>query len=176
VFCSTSSTVTPCRLISSPTHEPAADGYHLLLAARERAGDLAPALEKPREDGKDLFQPFRLMRSRRLVEAPEEKVVLHRHLGKELSPLGDVDDSPLDDLHRGAVLQRVTVQPDRPRVWLELPRERFQRRRLPGAVRADERHDLAGRNVEADVPERRYLTIANPQSLDVQHQATRLPK
>ncbi len=63
-----------------------------------------------------------------------------------------------------------------PDLGLEEPREGLQRRRLPRSVRADERHDLAGLDVEADVPERGHLPVRHLQPLDVQHHATRFPK
>jgi hypothetical protein len=176
--------VTPARWISSITrnisstgHEPAADRDHLLLAARQRPRELPLPLAEPREDREDALEPLALVRPRALRVAAEQQVVPHRHLGEELAPLRHLHDPALDDLHRRAAPERRAVERHRAGARPQDAGDRLQRRRLPGAVRADEGDDLAGGHLEGDAPERLDPAVRDLEPLDAQHRhAARLPK
>src|SRR6185436_1473920 len=92
-------------------HEPAADRAHLLLAARQGAGELPLALAQPRKELEDalerLVPPAPVRRA-----ATELEVVAHRHGRKELAPLRHVRDSPRDDLARAETVEPCALELD----------------------------------------------------------------
>src|SRR2546422_2966855 len=81
-------------------HQRAGDRQHLLLAAGERAGKLAPAL---RQHGKNLERKGEIpadVGARRLAESAEQQVLLDAELGKQAPSLGHHGDAQVDDLLR----------------------------------------------------------------------------
>jgi hypothetical protein len=93
-------------------HQPASDRQHLLLAARQRAGRLGPALLEAREDLDHAFEIARAV----LLAAPigaELEVVPHREIGKHAPPLGHLDQPRLDDAGRARAADLAAVEADR---------------------------------------------------------------
>ena len=78
-------------------HERAADGEHLLLAARQRASFLAHALTEPREELHDvldrLFDALRVL----VVVGAEVEVLAHREVRKDGAPFRNEANAEIDD-------------------------------------------------------------------------------
>src|SRR5439155_26980027 len=77
-----------------PGHERAADGEHLLLAAREGAPELMLALGEPREERVDALEVLGQLAGGRLLarEGSHGQVLPHRHAGEDPPRLGDERD------------------------------------------------------------------------------------
>ena len=84
-------------------HERAAHGEHLLLAARERAGDLAAALLQARKALVHIGNA-RGNAGIRLGIGTHFEVVLHGHLQKDMAAFGNLRKTALDDLVRAHAL------------------------------------------------------------------------
>src|SRR5581483_8682837 len=77
-----------------PGHEAAADGQHLLLAARERRRPLLRPLLQQREDGEHLVEGGPLLGGGAARRPGRHLEVLeHGEIGEDPPPLGHVDDS-----------------------------------------------------------------------------------
>ena len=59
-------------------------------------------------------------------------------------------------------MHRLTVEADRPLVGMDRARERFDQRRLPGAVVADDRENLARVELEVGAVQRARTGIGTP--------------
>jgi hypothetical protein len=100
-----------------PRHQRAADREHLLLATRERAGRLIPALGEDREAAKQAIHVGGDRAGVAAQVAAHLQVFAHRHVRKHVAPFRTVRDSARDDLlrrHSGDVL---AVEPDATRRW-----------------------------------------------------------
>src|SRR5437867_1656089 len=140
-------------------HEPAPDRAHLLLAARQRPGQLPLALAQAGEEREDKLE--RVVPPPPVRGAPAElEIVSDRHRGKELAPLRHVGDAPRDDLGRSETIEPRALEFDAPGAHGQKPADRPQRRGLAGAVRADQRHRLAPSHLERDAGDRRQVAVA----------------
>ena len=112
-------------------HQAAADGEHLLLAARQRAGALRTALAQAREDRKHALAVLRAARAGAPVAA-EIEILAHREIGEDAPALRHMDKSARDD--RGRLLTRrrrrrrsgsrracARTMPERVRLSVDLP-------------------------------------------------------
>jgi hypothetical protein len=131
-------------------HERARDGEHLLLAARERAGQLAAAL---------LQQGERLVAERGVPaycrpgerpERPEEQVLLDRQSGEQPASLRHQRHAQVDDLLRGQtgeiVPLAVDLEHDRALRRAHHAHDAFQERALAVAVGAQQGDGFALRH------------------------------
>ncbi len=132
---------------SRPRHERAPDREHLLFAAAHRPGELIAPLLEPCEEAKHLAHP-RLALVARGEIAAELEVLAHRHLRKELPPLGH-EREPLRHDRRRRGRQRRVVEQHLALVRDE-PGQRPQQRRLAGAVRSHDHGKLARRHLQVD--------------------------
>ena len=73
----------------------------------------------------------------------EDQVVAHAHAVEDPSPLGDVTDPEPDDLGGGEVGDVLAAQPHLSPRRRRQPGDGSKGRRFPGAVAADEGHDLS---------------------------------
>src|SRR5256885_8385687 len=89
-------------------HEPAADGAHLLLAAREGAGHLPLALAQAREEREDGLEGGGA--GRPLARAQLEGL-RHAQGREELAPLRHVGDAPRDHLRRRPTIDALAPEP-----------------------------------------------------------------
>src|SRR6185369_10945307 len=116
-------------------HQRPTDGQHLLLAAGQRAGFLCLAFLQAREEA---VHPLEVGLHLCLVLARERahlEVLVDRHPAEDTAALGRLADPELDDLMWPAVIDAVAAQLDVALAWLELARDRPQRRGLAGAIR-----------------------------------------
>ena len=117
---------------------------HLLLAARQRVGSLAPAVL---QDGEELVDPLGPPTQLGLVGAVDEaahfEVLRHRHRAEDALPaLQEMDAEPRALLGRGVGDVPTVESHDAARRDLQAGGD-VERRRLPGAVGPEQRQDLA---------------------------------
>ena len=134
--------------------ERTCDDDALLLAARERPetpSRVAEQVEPRRARGGGLAIPPPLLRERAEVRrAAEEHVLAHRHPGRRRGLLRDDGEQPRElRPYAAPAVSRPSssIEPENG----DEARDRPQQRRLPRAVRPDERDPLALRDVEIDV-------------------------
>src|SRR6185312_14945468 len=99
----------------------------------------------------------------------ELEVLGHGQLGERAAALGDVRDS--GPRHRlGAAAQRLPAEVDPPRA-AHGSRDRPQRRRLSGAVRAEDGDDRAFGNLERDAAQGLHRAVAGLDALEREQRA-----
>src|SRR5437773_8930917 len=156
-------------------HERASDREHLLLAARQRAGALREALLEAWEE---LVDALEVLRDLRWGIAPRIgahlEVLFHRHTREDPPALGRVREAEADDLVRRHLREVAVAHPDGALPRAQDTGDRSQRRRLPGAVAADERYDLALAHRERGALQRLDVAVVGVDLLDLEerHQAT----
>src|SRR5437899_8315780 len=114
-------------------HQRTPDRDHLLLTARERAGQRAPALAqdwKRRVDSLEALSPS-LARRRRV--AADLEVFFHRHRREEPATLGNEREAVPAELMRRHRRQLASVETDRARAGRQKAGDRVDERGLAGA-------------------------------------------
>ncbi len=158
---------------ASARHQAAANGQHLLLAAREGAGHLAHALGEARQQGQNPFE-FRLaMGPRAPVEARQQQVLADAHLGKHETAFGNLDDAALDPMLRRELRYVLAFEQDRSRHRRHDARETVDQGRLAGVVGAQEPDDLASLEPERDALDGRHAAVTGRQVAHLKHRAPR---
>src|SRR5574341_1809217 len=141
-------------------HQRAPDRGHLLLAARERPGELPAALGEPRKEREDPRERLRARAPALGRPRPQLEVLEHGHRGKELAAFRDVRDPARDDGRGPEPADPPAVELDRAAAERDQATDRAERRRLAGAVRADDRDDLAHAHLERDRPDGGHVAVA----------------
>ena len=155
-------------------HERAPDGHHLLLAARERLHRRAPALGEHGKQRVDALERRAPARPRARGEGAELEVFLHRHAAEEPAALGNERDTTLDDQVRIERAQVLAVPADRARPP-STPRgpheagDAIQQRALAGAVRTEQRDDLAGADGERHARQHGHVAVTGLEPPDLKH-------
>src|SRR5205085_818207 len=148
-------------------HERAGDRELLLLAAGERGGRQPQALAEDREE---LEQPLAAVAVRGTPGGgrADPQVLGDCEAGEEPPPLGREADAALHDPLRWEVADLLAGERDPPRVRPVEADDREERRRLPGAVRPEERDDLAFADLQVDVPDGDDRAVARRQPAHLQ--------
>src|ERR1700674_2003777 len=141
-------------------HQGAADGDHLLLAARQGAGELARALREPREQVIDPGESLREQPARLRDEGADAQIVLDGELGKQPAVFRHMRDAALDDAMRRQAGERRALEGQRPGGRRDQPGNDPHQRGLAGAVRPDHADRLAGRDLERDVEQGTERAVA----------------
>src|SRR3989449_1639349 len=144
---------------------PICDREHLLLAAGERARELAPPVA---QHGEELE---RVLESRRQVApgnrmATDEQILEHGELDEDVAPLRHVPDTGRDDPVRGLTRDVAPLVEHAAVRGPHQSRNRSQRRGLATAVRPEERDDLAAAHRERDALHRAALAVEHREVLD----------
>ena len=156
-------------------HQRPSDAEHLLLAARERAGGLTGALA---QDGEVVHDHVDLG-----LEAPvaaagpvaEAEVVDHGQVGEQLTALWHVGDAAVDHLPCRQAADALAVEADLAARRGEQAGDGAQGGGLAGAVRADQRHHLRGRDLQCHAPQRLDRSVVDVDVVDLEHQERPLP-
>src|SRR5581483_335857 len=127
--------------------ERARDRELLLLAAGERARLSTAEVLDHREELERLLDAARRAPRRE----SEAEVLLDSQLGEDAAALGDERDAGARDLLGTAAAQRPPVEAHVAAAHGRGAHDRVQRRRLAGAVRADEPDDLTRLHLEREV-------------------------
>ena len=150
-------------------HQRAPHGQHLLLAAGKRAGQLrAPLAQagKEREDALQVLCDGGLVVAR---EGAHFEVFHDGQHGKHVPAFGHQHDAFFDDAVRREGTQVFAAQAHGAVARLEQAADRLQGRALAGAVRADERDDLALVDVERHALERVNVAVVGVDVGNVKH-------
>src|SRR5919198_3450795 len=133
-----------------PRHESPCDRELLLLPARERGRRQPQPLAERREELEQPFPPGVVARPAR--GGAEAQVLRHRQAREDPPALGREADAAADHALRRQVADLAPVELDRPGARPVQADDRHERGRLAGAVRAQERHDLALADAQVYVP------------------------
>src|SRR5262249_46475817 len=146
------------------------DREHLLLTARERAGELAAALAQPREQREHLVHA----RGERRAVAPDERahleILVHGQGREELPTFRNPRHPELVDAMRRHAVNGPALELDRAARFDEAE-DRLDRARLAGAVGAEDGADLARGHLERDAADRGHGAVADLEILHAQQQA-----
>src|SRR5262249_32830673 len=123
-------------------HQRAPDRDHLLLTARERAGELASALAQDGEGPVDALEALAAPRAHRRRVAADLEILLDGHRREEAAARGDQGDPVAAELvgrDRGEITpaEAHAAAADRQETG-----DRVDERGLPGAIRPDDRDEL----------------------------------
>src|SRR5262249_1564938 len=130
-------------------HQRPADHHHLLLAAREIARLKTPALLEPRKYVVDALDAVTDKLGFAADMPAGNQVLLDREIGEHVPAFEHLDDAALDDLVGRQLIEPLAVELDRAlgdaaAFGAEDAGNGLERRRLAGAVRAQERGDTPG--------------------------------
>ncbi len=141
-----------------PGHERPADGEHLLLAARERARELAAPLAEHREAiirrlhaGREAAPEIAAARQ---GVAAQLQVVEHGEVAEDPAPLRHQRDPRPEQRLRRLPGDVAPVDRDAARGGREQPGDRPEQRGLARPVGADQGHQLARADLQGDVAQR----------------------
>ena len=95
----------------------------------------------------------------------DAQIVLHRHAGEQPAAFGHDRDAVGHHAVRLRAADRTAVEAHHLGRDAQQPHDRFEQRRLAGAVGADQRDDLAGGDLEIDAVERLEIAIAGDQAM-----------
>ena len=101
--------------------------------------------------------------------AAELQVLAHRHRREEAPAFGNDRDAGGAEAMRRQPRDVRAVEADAPGAGALDAAERVDQRRLAGAVRADDREQLAGLQPQRDAPERRRGAVPDLEAVDVKH-------
>ena len=149
-------------------HEGAADGEHLLLAARQRARHLHPPLLEAREGGEDALHVLGDPAIGAGV-GPHLQVLEHGQAIEDAPPLGHMGDPAEHDVVGGDAEEGFALEAHVATAGGEEPRQGLEGGGLAGAVVAEEGHDLALGDPERDALERVDLPVEDVEVLHLQH-------
>src|SRR5690606_39080185 len=156
-------------------HERAADGEHLLLAARELVAVVVLAAAEVREELVDpVERPGAL--SAGPVRGRRDQVLPHREVGEDLPALRDEADAALRDPVRGLPADAAALEADVAAARTHDPHDGAHRGGLAHAVAAEERDDLAGGDVEVHLEEDLALPVGGLEAADLEHQPASSPR
>ena len=195
-FCSTTSTVPPAarkrddlrhdavdderrqaerRLVeqeeAGPRHERAGDRHHLLLAARERLGQLMAALAQHRELLVLLLERLGDGGAVGLGVGAHPQIFFDGHGAEQLAPLRHLGEARAHDGRRGQAADGAAVIADCAARRRHQAHHGVEQGRLAGAVGADQRDDLAGRDGQRYLAQHRRAAIAARHALELKQRA-----
>jgi len=150
-------------------HEPAPDGQHLLLAARERAAALLEALAEPRKELVHVVEiPADVAPVPPLIGAHPE-IVQHGELREDLSSFRHEHEAALDALEGQETRDGFAQVADVPgRRRLE-SRDHSEGGGLARRVRPDQAHDLPTLHLEAHVVKDVDLGVVAVDAVKLEH-------
>ena len=149
-------------------HQGAANGQHLLLAARHEAGALAGALLQAREQFENMLHAG-VDFGRGQEEAAHLQVVRHRHVGKDAPAFGRNGNALAHDFVCRQVGDFFTFEPDGAAAGARVAAHGHQERGLASTIGADERDDFAALHLQADAVDRADGAVVGADLAQLQH-------
>src|SRR3954452_1421070 len=139
-------------------HQGTGDRQHLLLAAGERAAALMQPLLQAREELEHLLAVRVEMLTTRDHRA-HLQVFQYCHPREDAPAFRRLRNTQMRDLVRRKMYDVVPVEHDRAFARTRIAEDRHHEGRLTGAIRTDQRDDLAVRNIEVNIPQRLNLSV-----------------
>src|SRR5216684_4039822 len=133
-----------------PSHEAARDGEHLLLPARQLPAQRAAQAAQGREELEQLLEVLRDLARAAAYSRAEAQVLLHRQAREDVPPLRDMGEPERDQRLRLVALDGRAIEDDRAALRPDEAGDDAQSGGLAGAVRAEERDDLALAHLQRD--------------------------
>ena len=124
-------------------HQRAADRDHLLLAARQGAGELLEPLLDAREEREDAGQIFVELGSAAPRIGAHLEIFVDRHAREKAARLEHRRDAAAHPLGGADALQRMALVKDLAASRRDAPHDRLHRRRFARGVAAQQANDLA---------------------------------
>ena len=159
--------------VTGAGHERPAHGQHLLLATRQEAG---PGFAAGCEDREEAVDPLEgLLHAPLVGMSPKTEILLHGQLGQDAPALHDLGQAPGDDAGRVETVDPLVVEADlafgdAPPVDGQEPRDGAQERGLARPVGAEQGHDPAFRQAQADpTQDEDRIVVDDLEVLDGQH-------
>jgi hypothetical protein len=149
----------------------AADRQHLLLAARELAAAIAAPLGETREKLIDARHGPRAGPLQR-----HQEIVVDAEIGEDLAPFWHVADTERGDAIGRPARRLLSEECDPSLARRCQPEQAAQRRRLAGAVAAEQRRDLAVGDIDADAVQDVALAVEGVQPLGGQRVHAAFPR
>src|SRR2546427_704652 len=149
-------------------HQGAADGQHLLLAARELAGAALRALGQAGEERVNLLE-----RPAPPAAAGDVEVLAHAERGEHAAALRHQRHAALDAAERRPRGDVVIPEAHAAATWLRKSDHGSDQRGLAHAVAAEDGHDLARRDVERHTVQHVALAVVGVDVTDGQHRPRR---
>src|SRR5262249_36498184 len=115
---------------------------HLLLAATERAAWLTSSFRQPWKKAVNLLTRLLFPCACPCRIGSNPKIFLDRQARKDPAPFWHVNDAELHKLFGCEACKRFSVELNRAGRWPDQARNRFQRGRLAGTIRADKRNNF----------------------------------
>ena len=143
---------------AGPGHEPARDGDHLLLAARQRVRELSPPLADDGKQALDQSQCLVAMGAGGGVVGAQHHVVEHGEKGKQATALQHVRQALARGAMGGQAVDAGAAEGDATSAWRDQPGDGVHQRGLARAVRPEHGHDLAVAHVHGRLPQ--HLEVA----------------
>src|SRR6185437_13189127 len=132
-------------------HKRAADGQHLLFAARKRRGLLLAAFLQPREGLEDTFEILCDLAARAPQISAQLQVLAHAHVLEHFAPFGHLHQAAPHDFIRRLAPDRLAVEEDLSGAGLDQMRDGVERGALARAVAAQQGHDGAPGHLQRHV-------------------------
>jgi DNA polymerase-3 subunit alpha len=154
-----------------PRHQGARQRQHLLLPARERAGELLAPLAQPRKAVVHTLDVGGDLRLGASLVCPGEKILAHAHLRKHKPVLRHERDALGDNAGGRKADELAAVEPDGAAARLQDTGHCHHQRGLAGAVGAEQTGDPAGFHAHRDALERFNLAIGGNEVGDFEHLA-----
>src|SRR5574341_492365 len=153
-------------------HQPPPDGHHLLLAARQRTGNLVLPLSQAREEVVYPVQGRGPSRPGLPGACAHAEILLYRHGGEELTALRHVAQPRLHDLGWLEPIDAPPVELDLAPSRTQDARDGHQGRRLPRPVAPDHGDDLTRVNLQRDAVKRLQVPVERLQAAHPQHRSS----
>ncbi len=151
-------------------HQRAADGEHLLLAARKLVAHVVRALGEPREKLEhSAWGPG--IGPRRAVAGKRDQILAHREVGKDLPPFGHQRNAGARDAIGRLALDALAAEADRSAFGARQAHDGAHGGGLAHAVTAQQCRCLAGLDLEIQLEEHLTCPVGGLEIPDLQHQA-----
>ncbi len=142
--------------------QDAADRQHLLLAARQLGALAGEALLEVGEEREDLLE----LKPARAHARRQQKIFLHIEAREDATFFRAQSDAEPRDLVAGKSDQLAALVAHRARALADDAHDRFQGRRLAGAIASEQRDHLAGEHVEGRAVQHVRLAVPGLQPFD----------
>ncbi len=149
--------------------KPTRYGEHLLLAARQCAGELGPALGENRKHREYEIEIVLPSGSPGRRESAHLQILENRKAGKDLPTLRYMRDAHMRSVAGPDRQQILRHEANRARRRIDGARNRLEKRGLPRAIRPDHRDEIAAPDAQGHACQRSQPAVTCRQIRDLKH-------